>query len=233
MKKVAVLQSNYIPWKGYFDIIHDVDLFIFYDEVQYTKGDWRNRNKIYTSDGLKWLSVPVIGGRETTIDEVKTADKKWQKIHFNSIQANYAHAPYWKSYKDFFENAYLEKEWDYLYQLNRYMIETISKDFLGIKTEFADSRNFQSHGQKHEKLLNIVKASGAEYYLSGPAAKDYIIETDYRSAGIELAWKDYSGYPEYKQMHSPFEPFVSIIDLLLNVGDDTPYYIWGWRNSQA
>lgn len=232
MKKVAILQSNYIPWKGYFDIIHDVDLFIFYDEVQYTKCDWRNRNKIYTPNGLKWLSVPVNGTRDMSIDEAKIVETKWQKVHFNTIQANYAHAPYWKKYKDFFEDVYLNREWEYLYKLNRYIIETISKDFLGIKTEFADSRDFPSPGQKHEKLLNLVKSAGAEYYLSGPAAQDYIIESDYKDAGIELAWKDYSGYPEYKQLFQPFEHAVSIIDLLLNVGDNAPYYIWNWRDSK-
>lgn len=229
MKKVAILQSNYIPWKGYFDIIHDVDLFIFYDEVQYTRCDWRNRNKIYTSDGLKWLSIPVAGNRDMAIDEVRVADKKWQKNHFSSIQANYARAPYWKEYKDFFEHVYLEMEWEYLYQINRFLIETISREFLGIKTEFADCRNFSSKGQKHEKLLNLAISAGAEYYLSGPAAKDYIIEEDYKKSGIQLAWKDYSGYPEYKQLHEPFEHAVSIIDLLFNTGKDAPYYIWDWR----
>ena len=232
MKKVAILQSNYIPWKGYFDIINDVDLFIFYDEVQYTTRDWRNRNKIYTQNGLKWISIPVTSSREMAIDEVKIADKSWQKSHFGSIQGSYSHAPYWKKYKELMEYVYLDRDWEYLYEVNRFLIETISRDILKIKTEFADCRSFKSDGQKHEKLLNLVKAAQAGYYLSGPAAKDYIIEEDYADAGIELAWKDYSGYPEYDQMREPFEHSVSIIDLLMNTGDDAPYYIWGWREVQ-
>ena len=230
MKKVAILQSNYIPWKGYFDIINDVDLFIFYDEVQYTTRDWRSRNKIYTGSGLKWLSIPVNGSRQMAIDEVKIADKGWQQSHFSSIAGSYSKAPYWKKYKDFLEYVYLEREWEYLYQVNRFLIETISRDILKIDTEFMDCRSFTSPGQKHEKLLNLAKAAGAQYYLSGPAAKDYIIEEDYAAAGIELAWKDYGGYPEYRQLHEPFEHAVSIIDLILNTGEDAPYYIWGWRN---
>lgn len=232
MNRVAVLQSNYIPWKGYFDIIHDVDLFIFYDEVQYTKCDWRNRNKIYTAAGLKWLSVPVSSHRTMAIDEVKITDTKWQQSHFDSLKANYSKAPYWGKYKDFLAHIYLETEWEYLYQLNRCLIEQISRQFLGIQTRFADSRDFASVGQKHEKLLSVVKAAKADLYLSGPAAKDYIIAEDYAKAGIDLRWKDYSGYPEYKQMHEPFEHNVTVLDLLLNVGDAAPYYIWGWREQK-
>ena len=228
-KKVAILQSNYIPWKGYFDIIHDVDLFIFYDEVQYTKCDWRNRNKIYTNNGLQWLSVPVNSTRQSSIDEVKMVDKKWQKVHYNALKMNYSKAPHWKQYKEFFEYVYLEKEWEYLYQLNRYLIKQIACDYLGIKTKFENSRNFESCGQKHDKLLSIVKASGADCYLSGPAARDYIVAKDYADAGIDLIWKDYKGYPSYKQLHEPFESNVSVVDLLFNIGAESPYYIWGWR----
>ncbi len=228
MKKVAVLQSNYIPWKGYFDIINDVDLFVFYDEVQYTIRDWRNRNKIQTKDGLQWLTVPTKADRKSLIYEAKIDGRHWQKQHYNALKTNYSKAPYFKKYKEFLEYVYIEKEWEYLYELNRYMIQKIS-DFLGINTKFADSRDFMSHGVKHEKLLSLVKSTQADLYLSGPAAKDYIIEEDYKKANIKLIWKDYSGYPEYKQLHEPFCHNVTILDLLFNTGDDAPYYIWGWR----
>ncbi len=230
MKKVAVLQSNYIPWKGYFDIIHDVDLFIFHDDLQYTKGDWRNRNKIISSNGLMWLTIPVGTSEKRLIDEVLIQDGKWQKKHWSNITAYYSRAPYFKMYKEFFEYVYLEKKWDYLHEVNRFMIIEISRNFLGTKTQFADSREFHSVGVKHEKLLSLVKATGAGVYLSGPAAKDYIVAEDYEEAGIELVWKNYSGYPEYKQLHGEvFEHGVSIVDLLFNTGSDAPYYIWGWR----
>lgn len=229
MKKVAVLQSNYIPWKGYFDIIHDVDLFIFHDDLQYTKNDWRNRNKIYSQNGPLWLSIPVGTNEHRLILDVKMNDKKWQKEHFNRIKMSYSKAPYFKKYLDFIEYVYLEKQWDYLYELDRFIITKISKDFLGCNTVFGDSRDYNPQGSKHEKLLNLLVNCEADLYVSGPAAKDYIISKDYEKAGIKLAWKNYEGYPNYKQFDYEFNHYVSILDLLFHTGDEAPYYIWGWR----
>ena len=231
MKKVAVLQSNYIPWKGYFDIIHDVDEFIFYDEVQFTKNDWRNRNKILTPQGEIWLTVPVgMNKIHRLILDVRINNSDWQKKHFQTLQMAYHKAPYFKRYEEFLKFVYLEKQWEYLYELNRFLIENISREFLGITTKFSDSRNYSTHGAKHEKLLSLVKASQADVYVSGPAAKDYIIAEDYTREGIELVWKDYSGYPEYPQRSENFTHNVSILDLLFNVGDDAPYYIWAYNH---
>jgi hypothetical protein len=229
MKKVAVLQSNYIPWKGYFDIIHDVDLFIFHDDLQYTKGDWRNRNKIKTANGLKWLTIPVGISEKRLIVDVQLPDNGWQKKHWFEIETNYSKAPYFGLYKEFFKDVYLNRKWEHLYELNHYLIKEISSRFLGITTEFADSRDFHSEGAKQEKLITLLKSAGADYYLSGPAAKDYINEADFKSAEIELAWKDYSGYTEYEQLFGGFEHGVSIIDMLFNAGEKAPYYIWGSR----
>jgi len=227
--RVAVLQSNYIPWKGYFDIIHDVDLFIFYDEVQYTKNDWRNRNKIMVGGAAHWLTVPAGSKIHQRIVDVEILDHHWQRKHFNALCMNYGRAPYFRQYEGFFRDVYLKKEWRYLYQLNRYLIEHIAHDFLGIKTQFADSRDFETQGTKHEKLLSLVKDAGAGVYISGPAAQDYIIAADYEKAGIELRWKDYGGYPEYPQQSEHFEHGVSIVDLLFQMGNQAPKYIWGWR----
>ncbi|MBQ6342909.1 MAG: WbqC family protein [Anaerolineaceae bacterium] len=226
MKKIAVLQSNYIPWKGYFDIIHDVDEFIFYDEVQFTKNDWRNRNRILTNTGLQWLTIPTTGSITQTIDEVSTAGSQWQRKHYNTLLTYYSKAPFFSKYRAFLEDFYFEHEWTNLSQLNRYLIVHISQDFLGIKTKFSDSRNYYSAGSGHEKLLSLLKSAGAEYYVSGPAAKSYIQAEDYEKAGIELHWKDYSKYPEYPQLHKPFSHNVTILDLLFNTGDDAPNYIW-------
>ena len=226
MRKVAVLQSNYIPWKGYFDIIHDVDEFIFYDEVQFTKNDWRNRNRILTNTGLQWLTIPTTGSITQTIDEVSTAGSQWQRKHYNTLLTYYSKAPFFSKYKSFLEDFYLEHEWTNLSQLNRYLIVHISQDFLGIKTKFSDSRDYESAGSGHEKLLSLLKSAGAEYYVSGPAAKSYIHAEDYEKAGIELHWKDYSNYPEYPQLHEPFCHNVTILDLLFNTGDNAPNYIW-------
>jgi len=233
MKKVAVLQSNYIPWKGYFDIIHDVELFIFHDDLQYTKNDWRNRNKIRLLNGTdKWLTVPVGTDEKRLIDQVKIKDFSWQKDHFNNIIMNYKKSPFFYRYREFLEFVYLDKKWEYLYQLNRFLIENISKKYLGIKTEFSDSREYKTIGAKSEKLLSLLKASDTDIYVSGPAAKNYINEEEYEKNNIKVVWKDYSGYPEYKQLYGEFNHNVSILDLLFNTGDEAPYYIWGWRESK-
>jgi hypothetical protein len=229
--KLAVLQSNYLPWKGYFDIIHDVDLFLFYDEVQYTKNDWRNRNRILTRDGLKWLTVPVFGSIEKRIDEIEIVENRWQRQHYQAILTNYSKSPYFQTIKGLLEDTYLDAQWQNLSQLNQSLIIRISRELLGIQTEFGISSDYQSSGSGHQKLLSLVKATGAEVYISGPAAKNYIDLADYTAAGIELIWKDYSGYPAYPQQFSPFEHQVSIIDLICNTGPDAPQYIWGWRDN--
>ena len=227
--KVAVLQSNYIPWKGYFDIIHDVDLFIFHDDLQYTKNDWRNRNRIVTEGGVKWLTVPVGTDEHRQSLDVRMADASWQKKHYDMLAAAYRKAPFIERCKPLLQSVYLERQWTYLYELDRYLIETISRDFLGITTRFADSRDFHFTGVKHEKLLTMLMDAGATTYVSGPAAKDYIRAADYEKAGIQLIWKDYSGYPPYPQQFGQYESAVSILDLLMNTGEEAPRYIWGWR----
>jgi len=231
MSKVAVLQSNYIPWKGYFDIINDVDLFIFYDEVQYTKNDWRNRNRLYMEDGkTPWLTVSCGKGIHRMIEEVKiNNDTNWAKKHWDTISQAYSRAPHFSKYKAFFENVYLEQKWENLSKLNQYIITHISNDFLHMETEFASSRDYASTGQKSEKLLSLLLLANCSEYISGPAAKSYLDESAFNEKGIQVVWKDYSGYPEYQQRATPFEPNVSIIDILMNVGEVAPYYIWGWR----
>lgn len=228
--RLAILQSNYIPWKGYFDIIHDVDLFLFYDEVQYTTNDWRNRNQILTPNGLTWLTIPCGRDIKRRICDVKIKNEfGWQIQHYRMLQQYYKRAPFFKKYKDFLEYIYLERKWDYLFELNRFMIEHISKDYLGIDTEFGDSRDYFSKGVKAEKLFSLVRSTNADVYVSGPAAKDYMDLQPYHDAGIEVIWKDYSGYPEYAQGTGTFHHNVSILDLLFYTGDDAPYYIWEWR----
>lgn len=236
---LVIDQPNYIPWKGYFDLIHDCDLFVFYTDVQYTTRDWRNRNKIVTPNGEKWLTVPVGSDIHRLICDVNIPSPEWQEKHYETLKFAYSKAPHFKDYKDFLEYVYLEKRWKSLCELDLYMTEHISRDFLRCKTEFADSRDFETHGVKHERILTLAenifavyaeKAGQEKVYLSGPAAKDYIISKDYASAGITLAWKDYDGYPEYPQCSGiPFTHYVSVFDLLFNTGTEASYYIWGWR----
>lgn len=229
MKKVAVIQSNYIPWKGYFDIIHDVDLFIFYDDVQFTKNDWRNRNKIKTVNGLVWLTLPVGKKLGRLICEVELTDDGWRKKHWSTIQQAYSKTPHFKMYRDFFEHVYLEGQWPSLSELNQFLIRHITREFLGIKVEFRDSREFQIQGQKLDRLIDLLKKADASLYVSGPSAQAYIDDNAFQDVGIELVYKEYAGYPEYHQLYPPFEHGVSILDLLFNCGSSAPDFIWGWR----
>jgi hypothetical protein len=226
-QRVAILQSNYLPWKGYFDIIHDVDLFVFYDNVQYTKNDWRNRNRIKTPNGPSWLTVPAGGDLNRLVCEVKLIDDHWQQKHWKTLQQNYSGAPHFTHYAEFFEDVYLGRTWDTLSELNQYLIKAIAVDHLGIKCEFADSRQFPAAGANLDRLISLVKSTGATTYLSGPSARNYIVDERFDEIGVDLQYKSYEGYPEYPQRFGPFEHGVSIVDLLFNVGPDSPRFIWG------
>ena len=230
MKTVVVLQSNYIPWKGYFDLVNDADFFIFYDDLQYTKNDWRNRNRIKSANGSEWITIPAGSDCSRLICEVELTNSAWQVKHWKTIKQNYAGCPYFDHYRAFFEEVYLGKCWGTLSELNHFLIRHIARDFLGIDTEFADSRSYALSGQKQDRLLELLAKVGAQRYVSGPAARGYIDSERFSEAGIDLVWKDYSGYPEYSQRFPPFEHGVSIVDLLFSVGPDAPWYIWGWRD---
>ena len=233
MTRVAVIQSNYIPWKGYFDIIHDVDLFVFYDDVQYTKNDWRNRNKIKTAQGLAWLTVPVGKGQDRLICEVDIDEAAWGRKHWATIEQSYARAPFFKLYRDFFEHVYRGTTWTNLSALNQFLVRQISQEFLGLTTAFRDSREYKAQGAKQDRLIDLLRKVGATRYVSGPSARAYIQAADFASAQIELVFKDYSNYPEYLQLYPPFEPAVSILDVLFNCGPAAADVIWGWRQRQS
>lgn len=224
-KKVAILQSNYIPWRGYFDIINMVDEFVFYDDLQYTSRNWRNRNSIKTSHGLKWLTIPCGVSRSRLICEVELKDEHWQYKHWQSIFLNYKKATYFNIYSSFFEDFYLNNTWTNLTELNHYLIKAIAKDILGIQTKFIDSRQFDCKFRKEERVFEILDKTKATHYLSGPAAKEYLHEEKFRNRGIELEWMDYSNYPEYSQLYPPFEHRVSIIDLIFNEGPNAKRFM--------
>lgn len=219
-KKVAILQSNYIPWKGYFDIINMVDEFILYDDVQYTKNDWRNRNKIVTRDGLHWLSIPVVhtGKFHQKINETKVADHKWVDKHWRSIEYSYAKTEFFAMYAERIQKVYEAcRMEDYLSRINYAFLQEIC-DILGIQTKITWSSDYQLAEGKTERLVSLVKDAGGISYLSGPVAKDYIQEELFEEAGIQLVWMDYSGYPEYEQSFGYFEHGVSVLDLIFHKG---------------
>jgi hypothetical protein len=218
-KKVAIVQSNYIPWKGYFDLINSVDEFILYDDMQYTRRDWRNRNKIKTKNGLTWLTIPVKvkGKYYQKIQETAISDPKWNRAHWQTVIQNYCRAKYFGEYKEIFENLYLGCQQRQLSQINYHFMTGICK-ILGISTQISWSMNYKLIEGKTERLVDLCKQAGATEYISGPVAKSYIDEELFRREGIKLRYIDYSEYPEYHQLFPPFEHGVSIIDLIFNEG---------------
>ncbi len=225
-KRIAILQSNYIPWKGYFDLINMVDEFVLFDDMQYTKRDWRNRNKIKTLNGLTWLTIPVeVKGKYfQKINETIVSDKDWAKKHWQTITHSYSKAKYFKEYKAVFEELYLTCDEAYLSQINYKFITTIN-EILGIKTKLRWSSEFELVDGQTEKLLAICKQCNANTYLSGPAAKDYFDIELAEKENIKVEWMDYIGYKEYNQLFPPFEHGVSIIDLIFNEGNQTKEFL--------
>ena len=218
MTSCGILQTNYIPWKGYFDQISTVDVFILYDSMQYNKNGWRNRNKIKTQNGSQWLTVPVtVPSLLTPINEIKTFNKTWAKQHWSSLSQNYSKADNFAEYKDVFEDFYLNLDEDNLSVINTKLIQLIC-DLLGFKTKIVHDTEFNIIGDRNERLVNLCTQVGADVYYSGPAAQCYLDEDLFKRNGIDVKWVDYAGYPEYRQRFPPFEHEVSILDLLFNEG---------------
>jgi hypothetical protein len=217
--RAVVLQSNYLPWRGYFDLINSADVFVYYDEVQYTKNDWRNRNRICSKNGVHWLTIPI--GRDAVkkkVSEVQLPDAAWQQTHFRTLSYSYRQARHFQQVEPLLTDFYKARTWDRLSELNRHCIESITR-LLGISTTFRDSKDYLLEGDRIQKLIGLLQQVGATEYLTGPSARAYLAghEDAFGRAGIGLVFKSYDGYREYPQLHSPFEPSVSIVDLLANV----------------
>jgi hypothetical protein len=225
-KVVAIVQSNYIPWKGYFDLINRTDEFILFDDMQYTRRDWRNRNKIKTANGPAWLTIPVQvkGKYYQRIDETEIADKDWPREHWNAIRTNYVRARHFAAYKARFEELYLDCRESLLSRIN-YRFLTAVCELLGIRTRVTWSTDYPPCEGKTERLVHLCRCAGATEYLSGPAARDYIEPALFEVAGIKLSYADYSDYPEYTQLFPPFDHHVSVLDLILNEGPDARRFL--------
>jgi hypothetical protein len=227
MKRVGMVQSSYVPWKGFFDLIGRCDEFLLLDEAQYTRRDWRNRNKIKTAAGVAWLTIPVVvkGRYHQRIDEVRIAEPDWARKHLRTILQAYASAPHLETHRQWLDQTYAAAaELERLSDVNRLFLSGICAR-LGIDTELRWSTDYTSRGERSERLLSLCEEAGATEYLSGPSARDYLDEELFAKAGIGVAFMDYDGYPEYAQPHPPFEHGVSILDLLLCTGPDAPDYL--------
>lgn len=225
-KKVAIVQSNYIPWKGYFDLINMVDEFILFDDMQYTRRDWRNRNLIKTAHGLQWLTIPVeVKGRYyQKINETRVSDSSWTKSHWQTLAHNYSRAPHFKTFAPVIEQLYGECREVMLSKVNYKFMRAIC-EILGIRTRLSWSMDHTLLEGKTERLVALCKAVGASEYLSGPTARGYLDETQFQMGGIKLSYMDYSGYPPYPQLFGAFEHGVTILDLMFNVGPDAPRFM--------
>ena len=220
MCTIAVMQPTYLPWIGYFGMIDMADVFIFYDDVQFVKQSWQQRNRIKTQDGGIWLVVPVFQNFGQKINQVKiNNNQNWLKKHWKSIQYNYSKAPFFNEYMAIFEEIY-EKEWEYLADLNMALIKKIS-EFLGLDTVFMLSSELKDvEGTKTDRLINILKLIGADEYLTGPGTKAYIEPEKFKGNDITLYWYEFN-HPTYKQLYGDFVSHLSVIDLLYNMGDES------------
>ncbi|MCC6501088.1 MAG: WbqC family protein [Anaerolineales bacterium] len=219
---VVILQPSYIPWRGYFDQIRRADLFIFYDDIQYDKHGWRNRNQIKTHQGKQWLTIPVHSKGVTQgvlIKDVRVDwSKPWAKSHLKSLTVSYSKAPYFKQYLPLLESFY-ERRDEFLAD---FTIETSIQ--LARTLGFASTRFMRSselpnvEGQKTDRVINILKQVGAAHYLCGPSASSYMEPEKFAAAGITFEYMQYD-YPEYPQLHPPYDPFVSILDTFFMTGE--------------
>jgi len=225
-KRLAIVQSSYIPWKGYFDLINSVDEFVLFDDVQYTRRDWRNRNRIKTSGGLAWLSIPVNskGRFDSPIRDICVDDAEWASRHWRMIQTNYARAAHFRDYSALLEHLYRGCDEPRLSDINRRFLSTVC-EILGIRTKLTWSWDYQIRAEKTERLVGICLQAEADVYVSGPSAASYLDPQQFQDAGIDLVYFDYTGYPEYRQLFPPFEHRVSVLDLILNEGPDARRYM--------
>lgn len=226
MKKVAIVQSNYIPWKGYFDLIAHVDEFILYDDVQFTKNDWRNRNRIKTPKGGEWLSIPVGPAINRRIRDVTLPNNGWGERHWRSLDANYRKAAHFSEIAAMIEPVYRGALPDRLSDLNRKLIELIC-GYLGIATHIRASWDYpcEDGAGKSDRIVSLCRQAGASAYISGPAARAYLDERTFARTGIDVHWFNYDGYRPYPQLWGPFVHEVTILDLMFNCGKDAPSYM--------
>ncbi|HEX4966688.1 MAG TPA: WbqC family protein [Thermoanaerobaculia bacterium] len=221
MKRIAVLQSSYIPWKGYFDIIGQVDELILYDDAQFTKHDWRNRNRIKTQTGTAWLTIPVLhkGKFGQTIRETAIRDPGWALRHWKTLQTCYSRAAFFHdlapAVRALYEQAAGERS---LSRVNELFLRALCA-LLGIATRITQSADYELAGDRTQRLVHLCEQAGAGEYLTGPAASAYLEVERFASRGIAVEWMSYEGYPEYRQVHAPpFVHEVTVLDLLFNVG---------------
>lgn len=226
--RCAIVQPSYLPWRGYFHLLQKSDVFVFYDDVQYDKHGWRNRNQIKTVQGLLWLTVPVAARGNvvhgTPINEVRIADHRWPSKHLAAIEQSYARAPHVQRCLELIE-PHLNAGHELLADLTIDLTKAVANE-LGIAPSFVRSSQLTAGGDRTERLVAVLREVGATHYVSGPSARAYLDEELLARAGISMEYMTYD-YPPYEQLHPPYTPNVSIIDLLAVAGPEAGGLIWG------
>jgi len=226
-KTCVILQPSFLPWRGYFDQIRRADVFVFYDDVQYDKHGWRNRNRIKTPAGPRWLTVPVLhrGNVEHSIPirEIRTdPHSDWRRKHLLTLEQSYSRAPHFARYEPYLRSVY-GREWELLADLTIGTTIALARE-LGIATRFVRSSELGVVGERNDRLVRIIRSLDATHYITGPSARSYMDEPLFAAAGISVEYMSYQ-YSEYPQLYPPFDPQVSIIDLLFMTGPDAGRYI--------
>lgn len=224
----VILQPSYIPWRGYFDQINRADVFIFYDDVQYDKHGWRNRNQIKTVQGRQWLTIPVhsagVVEKSIPIKQVEIDwSKRWNEAHWKTLMLAYGRAPFFQNYTALLE-SFFQRQDRFLADFTIDLTIALARELGNRHTRFMRSSELEASGQKTDRLVQLLTQVGASHYISGPSARDYIENDKFASAGITLEYMDYN-YPEYPQLHPPFDPNVSILDLLFMTGPEAMKFI--------
>lgn len=219
--RLVILQPFYLPYAGVFELVRLADTFVVYDDVQFVKQNWQHRNRIRTSNGSQWLTVPVHRSHGDPIVEVHVAnDQGWQPKHWRALEMAYGSAPYGPWVLEALEPHYVGTTWEFLVDLNLATFRTLC-ELVGVDSEFIRSSRLGVSGTSSERVLNHCRQLGADHYLSGPAARSYIDESSFVDAGVQLEYFAFE-HPEYEQVHgSDFEPYLSVIDMLANVGPET------------
>jgi hypothetical protein len=226
MKRVAIIQSAYIPWKGFFDLIGRCDVYVIYDTAAFVKGHWRNRNRVKRAKGDSWLTVPVItaGRLGQPLEEVIVAGS-WADRHWSLIQEAYSDTAFFsgesKSIRELYETLASEQ---LLTKINERFIRWLVRR-LSLKTHIVRDRELTFSGDRNERLVDLCKSLNATRYLSGPSAKSYLDAAMLERAGITVEWMKYGPYPLYTQPHGEFEHNVSILDTLFCTGPEAPRFI--------
>ncbi|MGH7178925.1 MAG: WbqC family protein [Tepidisphaeraceae bacterium] len=226
---VAVLQPSYVPWRGFFHLIQKSDVFVWYDDVQYDKHGWRNRNRVKTPRGTQWITIPVHSKgntvEHTAINQIRVSwEKSWNESHLGVLKSSYGRTPHFGRYAGMLQEFYSQRP-ESLADFTIATAERLARE-LGIeKTKFVRSSALGVDGIKTDRLIALLKELGATHYISGPSARDYIEQDKFDAAGITLEYMVYD-YPPYEQLYPPFDPQVSILDLLFMTGSDAPKFIW-------